>query len=875
MQPPRKAIAFLRWFCREEYLEEIEGDLTELFIKQVETSPRKARWKFAWSVIKYFRPEFIKSFRSYQPDAYDMYRSYFKIGWRNLLKNKGFAFINIGGLSVGVSVAILIGLWIYDELSFDKYHTNYNRIAQVLTRETDEEGSVGINTSLPYPLALELKANYADNFKHIVIASFAIREYILSTDDKNFTRTGQFIEPGGPEMLSLKMIQGSHAGLNAPNSIMLSASTAKIFFGDADPINQIMKINNRLHVTVTGVYADLPQNTAFNELKFIAPFDLWVADNAWVNERAVNDWSNHFLKVYAEILPTTDFTTASARIQDAEMKNLRDFPEQAAEKPEVFLHPMSNWHLYSFKNSVVNKEPVRMVRLIGLIGVLVLVLACINFVNLSTARSEARAKEVGIRKTIGSMRGQLIGQFFSESFLVVFLSLVFSLLLAAALMPWFNDLSAKQMTIPWGNLFFWLIILSLMVVTGILAGSYPAVYLSSFKPVKALKGSLRAGKGMISQRKILVITQFTISVSLIICTIIIYNQIQFAKNRPVGYSREGLIMLEMKSEDFKGKYEVLRTELKNTEAVLEVSESMGKMTQVWSSNDGWEWRDRNPALTKSFGTLTVTPEHGKTVGWQITQGRDFYSSFASDSSAIVINEAAMKYMEMTNPVGETVSWKFREKTLHYEIIGVVKDMVMESPYQPVKPTVFFIKAPNGNPNWINIKMNPSLTTNEALGKIEAALKKIAPTIPFDYKFVDEEYNAKFLAEVRIGKLASFFSLLAIFISCLGLFGLASFIAEQRTKEIGIRKVLGASIANLWTMLSRDFVVLVIISCCIAVPITYYLMSSWLLKYQYRAEISVWVFLFTGIGALTITLLTVSFQAVKVAWMNPVNSLKSE
>ncbi len=875
IKPPQRPLQFLRWFCREDYLDEIEGDLLEIYKKQVESSPRTAKWKFALSVIKYLRPEFMKSFSNHQPNAYSMYKSYFKIGWRNLLKNKGFSFINIGGLSVGVAVAILIGLWIYDELSFDTYHQNYDRIAQVLTQETDEKGSVGINTSLPYPLALELKSNYADNFKHVVIGTFSIREYILSTDDKNLTRTGQFLEPPAPEMFSLKMIHGSHAALNDRNSILLSASTATAFFGDADPINQLMKINSRLEVKVTGVYEDLPQNTALYELKFIAPFDLWVSDNPWVSERATTDWNNHFLKVYTEILSTHNFATVSAQIMDAELKNLNHLPDQAAEKPEVFLHPMSDWHLYSFKNSEVNTEPSRMVMLIGLIGALVLVLACINFVNLSTARSETRAKEVGIRKAIGSMRRQLIGQFLSESFLVVFFSLAFSILLAALLLPWFNDLAAKQMILPVGNWRFWLLIFSLMLMTGLLAGGYPAVYLSSFNPVKALKGVLSAGQGVISHRKVLVVTQFTISVSLIISTIIIYYQIQFAKDRPVGYNREGLIMLEMKSNDFKGKYDMLRTLLKNTGAVAEISESMGKMTQVWSSNDGWEWKDRNPALTKSFGTLTVTPEHGNTIGWQLLQGRDFSERMASDSLAIVINESAMNYMEMKNPVGETVSWKFRDKTFHYEIIGVVKDMVMESPYQPIKPTAFFIKAPNGTPNWINIRLNPSLSTSEALSKIESALKKIAPNIPFDYKFVDDEYNAKFLAEVRIGKLAGFFSLLAIFISCLGLFGMASFMAEQRTKEIGIRKVLGASVTNLWVLLSKDFVVLVILSCCIAIPIAYYSMNSWLLKYQYRTQISIWIFLFTSMGALAITLLTVSFQAIKAAMTNPGNSLKSE
>jgi hypothetical protein len=343
----------------------------------------------------------------------------------------------------------------------------------------------------------------------------------------------------------------------------------------------------------------------------------------------------------------------------------------------------------------------------------------------------------------------------------------------------------------------------------------------------------------------------------------------------VGYTREGLLMLAMKSDDFAGKYEILRTELKNTGAVSEISESMGRMTQVFSSNDGWEWKGKKSEQDKSLGTLTVTHEHGKTVGWQFVKGRDFSRNYATDSSGIVINEAAMKYMGLQNPLGKTISWKFRENTTYFQIIGVIKDMVMESPYEPIKPAVFYVKPINGKPNWVNIKINPSISISQALPKIEAVFKKIVPSVPFDYKFVDEEYNTKFRAEERIGKLTTFFAVLAIFISCLGLFGLASFVAEQRTKEIGIRKILGASVTNLWQMLSKDFVVLVLISCLIATPIADYFMDNWLQKYTYKTDISWWIFLLAGAGALVIALLTVSYQAIRAALVNPVNSLKTE
>jgi ABC-type antimicrobial peptide transport system permease subunit len=401
------------------------------------------------------------------------------------------------------------------------------------------------------------------------------------------------------------------------------------------------------------------------------------------------------------------------------------------------------------------------------------------------------------------------------------------------------------------------------------------LYLSSFNPVKVLKGTFRVGRFASIPRKILVVVQFTVSVALIICTIIIYRQVQVAKDRPVGYTRDGLIMIEKKSSDFDGKYNILRSELKNTGVVAEMSESFGKVTEIASGNGGFKWRGKDPNLQDQFGTLPVTFEYGKTVGWQFVSGRDFSSAFTTDSSGMVINESAAKYMGLKNAVGEDVSWKFQDQPVkYYKILGVVKDMVMESPYEPMYPTVFMVKGHVGT-NQINIKINPNVSAGKALPKIEAVFKKIIPSAPFEYKFADQEYAAKFAAEENIGRLAAVFGGLAIFISCLGLFGLASFVAEQRVKEIGVRKVLGATVINLWSMLSKDFVLLVIISQLIAWPIAYYFMHNWLQHYQYRTNISWWVFAATALGAIAITLVTVSYQSIKAALANPVKSLRSE
>jgi ABC-type antimicrobial peptide transport system permease subunit len=804
-----------------------------------------------------------------------MIKNYLKVAWRNLVKNRVTSLINIGGLAVGMAVAMLIGLWVWDELSFNTYHQNYKTIGQIRTHMADPRTKTqGVSGSVQFPLYTELKANYRENFKHIVMASWDI-DNILSAGDKKLSRTGLFMDADAPEMLTLKMVHGSWAGLKDPYSIMLSQSTAKAFFGNINPVNQVIKMNNKYDVRVTGVYEDLPLNTQFKDLKFLSPIDLWFIDNPWIKQRAITDWQNHFLKIYAQINPNNSFEQVSHNIKDAELKNLKNFKEEASLNPQVLVMPMSDWHLHNYKRGQPDNGPLQMVWLISIIGTFVLLLACINFMNLSTARSEKRAKEIGIRKAVGSLRLQLIGQFLSESLLIVVLAFCLSLAIVTFAMPSFNNLAGKQVSMPYQSTYFWLVSMGFIFITSMIAGSYPALYLSSFKPVKVLKGTFKAGRFASIPRKVLVVTQFTVSVALIICTIVVYKQIQIAKNRPVGYTRQGLIMIEKKNSDFDGKYDILRSELKNTGVVSEMSESFGKVTEIASGNGGFQWSGKNPNLIDQFGTLPVTFEYGKTVGWQFVSGRDFSRAFTTDSNGMVINEAAAKYMGLNNPVGEDVSWKFQDQPMkYYKILGVVKDMIMESPYDQTTPTLFMIKGHVAT-SQINVKINPNVSASEALPKIEAVVKKIIPSAPFEYKFADEEYAAKFAAEERIGKLAGVFATLAIFISCLGLFGLASFVAEQRFKEIGVRKVLGATVVNLWALLSKDFVQLVILSQLIASPVAYYFMHEWLMNYHYHTDISWWVFGITSFGALIITLLTVSYQSIKAATSNPVKSLRSE
>jgi hypothetical protein len=463
----------------------------------------------------------------------------------------------------------------------------------------------------------------------------------------------------------------------------------------------------------------------------------------------------------------------------------------------------------------------------------------------------------------------LISQFYCESLLIAVCAFGFSLLLVLLVLPFFNEVADKKMSVPWGAPFFWILGAGFTLFTGFIAGSYPALYLSAFKPVKVLKGTFKAGRFAAIPRKALVVAQFTVSVVLIISTIIVFKQIQFAKNRPVGYNRNGLVNIESQTDDLQGHFDAIRTDLLRSGAITEMAGSLSPITGLHNTKSDLDWKEKDPATAYNFGSIRITSGYGQTVSWQLTEGRDFSSQLLTDSSALILNEAAVKYMGLKNPLGEIIRFGHNE----YKVIGVVKDMVMQSPYEPVKPTIFYMNS--GDVPDILMKINPNASAHDAIRKIAAVCKAYSPSVPFSYKFVDEDYAKKFNDEERIGKLASFFAILAIFISCLGLFGMATFMAEQRTKEIGVRKVLGATVFNLWRLLSRDFIALVIISLFIAIPLAYYFMGNWLLHYEYRSDMPWWVFAAAGIGAIIITLLTVSYQSIKAALANPTKSLKTE
>ncbi|MDY8135503.1 ABC transporter permease [Aquimarina sp. 2201CG5-10] len=800
-----------------------------------------------------------------------MLKNYIKIAWRNLLKNRIYSFINIFGLAIGMAATLLIGLWISDELNYNAYFENKSTIAQVYQNETSND-DIGTSPAIPRPLEFVLRQEFNDYFKHIIMSSWEDPRY-LSYEDKSINRLGYAMQQGAPEMLNLQIVRGIRDGLKEKNSIMLSSSTAKALFGDNSAIGKIIKVNNKDNLIVTAIYQDIPANNSFSSMGYLISWEQYV-DRKWT-KAAATQWGNSSFQLFVQINENTTMKAVTSKIID--VKKIRD-PNEAQFNPELFLFPMKDWYLKSdFENGIPEGGRIENIWLFGIIGLFVLILACINFVNLSTARSEKRTVEVGIRKSIGSRRQQLVFQFLTESFLIVLLSFILAISIVLLSINSFNTIANKTVVFPWSNIIFWVLSIIFIVITAFFAGSYPALYLSSFKPVKVLKGTFKAGRYASLPRKILVVTQFTISVTLIIGTLIVMNQIQFSKNRPTGYDKEGLIQLPVIGNQFIGKHETMRNQFIASGAVLSMTTMSSPTTEVWSNRSGYTWDGKPENFQEDFAYTSVNYDFVKTFGLKLIEGRGFSREFATDSNAVILNKTAVKYMGIQNPIGKYINdsdINDPKPEPPLRIIGVVEDIIVQSPYDPVKQALYVFDK-NQSLSFYNLRLNPERSISANLKIIKDVFKKNFPNTPFDFQFVDQEYGAKFKTEERIANLAKVFTVLAIFISCLGLFGLAAFVAEQRNKEIGVRKVLGASISQLWLLLSKDFLTLVIIALVAALPIAYFIMNQWLQKFSYRTSVTFEVFAIACFSALVIALITVSFQAIKAAIINPVNSLRSE
>lgn len=787
-----------------------------------------------------------------------MILNYFKIAVRNLLKSKGFSLINIIGLSIGMASAILILLWIYDEVQYDQFHEKKDRIYEAWNRHTFDGKPACWNTT---PKVL---AKYITNDFPEVERTARVNwpsNYLLSVGEKSMMVKGNIVDSTFLQVFSFPAFKGDiKTALYDNSSIVITRSLAKKLFDSEDVLGKTIKVDDKDVFKVAAVLQDLPHNTRF-DFEYLLPW-------SYLRKTGGDDeyWGNNSTRNYVLLKPNVNLNAVQAR-----MAGLRKKYDQSEPDGQFFLYPISRWRLYSnFENGKESGGLIEYLKIFGLIAVFILLIACINFMNLSTARSEKRAKEVGIRKVIGAMKSNLVGQFLGESILIALLAGIVALLLVYLSLPAFNQLTTKFLSIPYRSGGFWLAFIGFIVVTGLIAGSYPAFYLSSFQPTAVLKGTFRKVNALITPRKLLVIVQFSIAIIFIISTIVVQRQLKYAQDRNAGYDKANLAY-HFLTGDLGKNFQLVKQELLASGVATSVVKTNSPITQAWSNTTGILWPGKPAGDRTLIDRFVAEQDLVKTVGLQLVAGRDFdLPQFPTDSSGVLVNESTVKVMNLKNPVGTQIE----DDGNKWHIIGVVKDFIIESPFYPTKPMVIF----GAKSDWFNVihfKLNPANTTAANLAKAETIFKKYNPNYPFEYKFIDEEYGTKFANEQRVAKLTSLFAMLTILISCLGLFGLATYMAANRVKEIGVRKVLGASTGSLAGLLSKDFIKLVMIAFVIACPIAWWAMNSWLSSYPYRTPVEWWLFLLTGAIALAIALLTVSVQAIKAAMANPVKSLRSE
>ncbi len=790
-----------------------------------------------------------------------MFKNYFKTTFRNLWRNKGYSFLNIFGLAIGIACAAFIFLWVEDEINFNQNFTKHDYIYRVMQNEKSDAG-INTNGDTPGPLASALKADIP-GIVNSGRLSWPMDELAV-VGDKAIKENGLYADPSLLSMFTIPFIYGSAVtALKNPNDIVISSSMSQRFFGNSNPLGKVIKMNIKgaysvdgLY-TVAGVFKDLPTNNNF-KFEWLSPYTTWEDANTWLKP-----WNNNLSETFVELSPKTDPASINNKL-----KNYLNTKVTGATN-QCFLFSMNDWHLRSnFVNGVQNGGTIKYVNLFSIIALILLMIACINFMNLSTARSEQRAKEVGVLKVMGANKRGLIGKFISESLLMSFLAVLLSIVLLYTLMPLYNQLVQKKLSVNMLNPMHIGCLLGITIIAGLIAGSYPAFYLSSFNPIKVLKGmKVKSSAGIVFIRKGLVIIQFAASVILIISTIVVYKQVQYIRDRDLGYSKNNLIYMDLQGS-MKDHFAEIKNSLIATGYVENATNSLHDGLHIYSLGDGFSWQGKNPNAKLPIHSNVVSAEYLSTMHMQLLSGRDFYQG-NSDSTSVIINQSLANQMGKEGKVGSLITSGDYEAT----IVGIVKDFVYNDVYGKSEPLIFF----NGisSSTVMAVRFKPNVNLSQALEKAGDVMKKENPGFPFEYRFADKDFDELFSSETLIGKLAGLFSFLAILISCLGLFGLAAYTAERRTKELGIRKVLGASVAGLTGLLAKEFLQLVALSCLAAFPIAAWCMHKWLQEYSYRTTLGTWMFVLAGAGTLVIALITVSFQSLKAALMNPVKSLRTE
>jgi putative ABC transport system permease protein len=870
--PPLWASKLLDWLGDPNTREEVQDDLQELYGYWVKTvGVRKARWRYGLSALKLLRP-LAKRKEDYSTTFFlhpAMIRNYFKIALRNFVRNKAFSAINILGLALGLTCSLLIYLWVRDELSIDRYHTNGPQMYRVMWRQLSDGKRMAM-VSTPGPMAQEM----AKKFPEIVHASgFTARKarMMFSVGEKVNKEQGDWAGPDWFRIVSVNLLEGSpETALKSPNSLAISRKLAETYFGSSRAaIGKSVRLENKSDYQVTAVFENLPQNTS-QKYDFLLPWDDFLNRQAWARE-----WGNPSPETILQLRPDADVAAFDAKIKHFLRPYLGIVPQTANRfDVELFLQPFEDGYLHAqTENGEISGGRIEYVELLGIVAVFLLLIACINFMNLSTAQSAKRAKEVGIRKVVGAEQWRLVAQFIGEAFLLTLLAVFVALVLISLLLPGFNELSGKSVTIPFLEPDFLVALLSIVLITSVLAGSYPALFLSSLQPVRVLKGSgasvlLKLRPGSTWFRQGLVVFQFVISMLLVIGTLVVYRQVNFIQTKNLGFDRENLIYVPLEG-NLLTKYATLKQELQRRSGIQGVARMDYQPSSIGSNTTWVDWVGKDPNTSIGFAQVSVGYEMDKILKMKILSGRYFSSNFSTDSSGYVINEEAARRIGYKNPVGQQLTFWGKPG----KILGVVQNFHFQSLHEPIRPLIMWFGEKNSYGNLL-VRTAPG-QTKQALASLEALCKEINPAFPFTYSFADEEFQNMYKSEQIVGTLVNYFAVLAIFIACLGLFGLASFTAEQRTKEIGVRKVLGASVASVVTLLSKDFLKLIAIAILIASPVAWWFLNRWLQSFAYQIGLEWWMFALPGCLVISIALLTVSFQSIKAALVNPVKSLRSE
>lgn len=883
--PPKFLLWFFRWYCRADIVEDIEGDLIERFeIRVSKKGHKKARRLFIQDVFQLFRPGIIRPLTGNQKlNSYGMFKNNLVVAKRQLMRHKMYSSIKIGGFALGVAVCILISLFIKDELSYDKHIPEHETLYRVV-KEYDEVGGISKYTWFQSPFARTMMADYPE----VTLAARTMESENLGAGYSNLRKEGEvenhyedgfiFADQEMLDMFKFPMVYGNlKEALTEPFTLVMTRKKAEKFYPGENPIGRVVYINNNTKIPykIGAVMEDLPENTFFN-FNYIRSLTEW---EFWGGEQT--NWQAQNYQLFVKLKPGTDVGAFSERIQEMSTKYLlpplqNNGMVNAAEfinSLSLSLQPVADIHLRSADvTDVYEKSDIKYIWIFGIIAAFILTLACINFVNLSTAKSANRAKEVGLRKTIGSVRSQLINQFLTESIVYSLLSFVLAIGLAYLLLPYFNQLAGKDLFLPWTSLWFVPTLLGTAILVGTFAGIYPAFYLSSFKPASVLKGNLSMGSKRSGLRNSLVVFQFTASIILIIGTFVVYQQMDFILNTKTGFDKDQVVLLKNTRALF-GKEDAFKAELKKTPEVQSATVS-GYLPVTGTLRDGDAWwiasrTKEDPSISAQI--WNVDEDYFPTLGIQLSTGRNFEKDRATDGLSIVINQAMAKQLGIADdPLGKDIT-SSPDNAFRYTIIGVVEDFNYDLLTEKVKPVAMRL----GNaPTMTAIKVNGQ-NMAETLVAIEKAWDTIAPNQPFVYEFMDQRFATMYAGVERIRNILTSFAILAIIIACLGLFGLSVFMVEQRNKEISVRLVLGAKVSQIVGMLSFNFMKPILLALVIAVPLVWYMMREWLNDFQYKTDMSINLFIIAGISALLIAFITISFQSLKAAFSSPLNGLRDQ